>query len=190
MITIDNFVFLDIETTGLNGTENGIISIGCVSYSGNNRFYEVCRIGDDVIVSEEALKVNGFKLDELKKTDLNSEKVVIENFLNWASSLRLSSEKLQICGHNVHFDCNFLVKRIEKYGLKERYYNLFHKKPIDTYSCFMYYMIKNGFYSCKSSFNLEEIVMTLNIEKNFSFHNALNDAMYSRLVFIKIMEGK
>lgn len=66
-------IVVDIETTGLDPKNHSILSIGAIDMNNpENKFYGECQCEPGKMVSEQALKINGFTqeslMDEKKPT--------------------------------------------------------------------------------------------------------------------------
>lgn len=114
--SIQNFVVVDIETTGLSPAKNDIIEIGAVKYELNrpvSTFQSLVqptrRISkSDKFVSSEITKITGITDDMLRTAPGTSE--VLKNFRRFLGGQI-------IVGHNVNFDINFLYDNLsEKLG--------------------------------------------------------------------------
>lgn len=117
-------IIIDIETTGLNYWENGILSIGALCFDNpKKQFYGECKLDEDDVITEEALKINGFSIEEIKSEKKQTQKELIKGFFEW-----LEKQDIRIlAGHNVgFFDLNFIKTKAKKYNLniKTRYRSL------------------------------------------------------------------
>ncbi len=109
LIPTDNYVVIDIETTGLDPARDSIIELGAVRFRG------------DKSVSEFSTLINpGFEIDEYI-SDLTG---ISNDMLSSAPSLDQQLPAYLdyigsdiIVGHNVNFDINFLYDFSEFYGL-------------------------------------------------------------------------
>ncbi|ASI13893.1 DNA polymerase 3'-5' exonuclease subunit [Candidatus Mancarchaeum acidiphilum] len=101
---------IDCETTGLKWYKNGIVSLGAVDITSDDKFYEECRVEDDIEVDETSLLVNGFKDADVKDPSKKSESEVLKSFINWCKYHSVN----MISGFNVEFDISFL------YGIAKR----------------------------------------------------------------------
>jgi len=80
---MQNFLVVDIETTGLSPIKHSMVSLGAVDYTTGEEFYGECRISNNAIIDDFALGVNGFTraqcLDDAKQTPLD----LYRQFLKW-----------------------------------------------------------------------------------------------------------
>ena len=103
----EDYVLVDIETTGLSPTYNDIIEIGAIKVKGN----EIVDTYESLIKIEEPLSpfithLTGITDKMLEKGKEREE--VLQEFIEFAG------EDILI-GHNVNFDINFLYDKCEKY---------------------------------------------------------------------------
>jgi DNA polymerase III epsilon subunit-like protein len=117
-------IIINIETTGLNFWENAILSIGALCFnSPEEQFYGECRVDENDIITEDALKINGFTREEITSKEKQTQKELIKKFLEWFDK----QETRILAGHNVgFFDLNFIKTKAKKYNipLKIRYRSL------------------------------------------------------------------
>lgn len=121
-------IILDIETTGLDPMDNGLLSIGAIDYTmPSYTFYIECRIREGEKIDPEALKINGFSLDEVKdKTKLSTREALIK-FDEW-----LKTRPIKMIGglHISAFDVPFINKKALQCGVRLK----LHKRTIDLHS--------------------------------------------------------
>ena len=114
-------IVLDTETTGISVKDgHRVVEIGCVELENliptKNKFH--CYLNPERKVSEQALKVHGYKDDFLSKQRKFSE--VCEDFLQFIENKRLII-------HNAEFDLSHLNNELKLFG-KEKIKN----EVIDT----------------------------------------------------------
>ena len=109
---------IDVETTGLDPKKNSIVSIGAVDFSNPKRqFYRECRPWNGALIDDGALKVNGFKREELLYSKRIPLKDAITDLIEWI----LQSEEQTLAGHNFgSFDSKFIQAAIEMCQLSFR----------------------------------------------------------------------
>jgi len=170
-----NFVFLDIETTGLNVVKHEIIEIGCVVTTPKLK-----------VIEEFEIKI---KPEYIENADPISLKVNHYDFMAWqgASSLqdamKMLSKKVQDCtlvGQNVAFDSGFLEYAFIKTGIK----NPMHYHKLDTISMAWAKLHKN---KKVTNFSLRELCLFFGI-KNDKAHTGLSDARATFKLYKKLME--
>lgn len=104
---VDNYVLVDIETTGLSPKENDIIEIGAIKVRQNkiiDKYESLIKI--DYKLNPFITRLTGIT-NEMLKEGKELEKV-LDEFINFTGSDI-------IMGHNVNFDINFIYDKCEKY---------------------------------------------------------------------------
>lgn len=112
-----NVLVVDLETTGLDGSENSIVEIAASLHSEDGKritfFNEKCFAGDEGKISLDALKINGSRMSSLRSC--KPEKQVLEHFVDFLLDCQKKGEVV-LAGHNVEFDRGFLKARLGKAG--------------------------------------------------------------------------
>ena len=81
-------IVTDIETTGLTG-RNGIWQIGCLEFENpSNDFLGECRIDDEDIIYEIALKLTGKTEKDLRDPNKRSQKTLIREYLDFVEGIK------------------------------------------------------------------------------------------------------
>lgn len=104
---VDNYVLVDIETTGLSPKENDIIEIGAIKVRQNEiieKYESLIKI--DYKLNPFITRLTGITNEMLKEGKEVEE--VLREFIDFAGSDI-------IMGHNVNFDINFIYDKCEKY---------------------------------------------------------------------------
>jgi len=123
-------IILDIETTGLLH-DAGICEIGAVNLYGSiNYFVQDCRIDEGDVITEGALKVNGRTREELFDKTKQSQKELIENYLNWIEGQPVK----MFYGQNVSWDINMIQAKSIKYDLWERFLKIHGQRGMDLHT--------------------------------------------------------
>ena len=158
LTAINDYVALDVETTGLDPQWDEIIQVGCI------------RIRDGAIVAQYESLVNpGFEIDEYitKLTGITNEMLAnaptIEEI---APEVRAFIGDDIIIGHNVTFDINFLYDTFEKCG----------QGPLkNNYLCTrrLAYWVFPGWDSYKLKILVEKLGLPVG-----QYHNAMADTMH------------
>jgi DNA polymerase III epsilon subunit-like protein len=196
-------IVLDIETTGLTH-DCGICEIGAINLDEpSKKFIEDCRIDEDDVITEGALKVNGRTVEQLNDRNKQSQKRMIENYLNWVEKQEL---KL-FYGQNVSWDISMIQAKCIKYGLEKRFLEVHGQRGMDLHTIAQEkYREINGKYMLKengqSAMNLGEILIFCGLEdsrvvvkanevvKKGNFHSALKDCMLEGEALIRLKFGK
>ncbi|MEA2019374.1 MAG: 3'-5' exonuclease [Campylobacterota bacterium] len=169
----NEYIVLDTETTGLNPKKDEILSIGAV------------RIKDNKIISSQSFEIfikpiqdishESIKIHHIRPDDLESG-VTIDDALE---KLLYFIGNLPIVGYYISFD----IKILNTY-IKEFIGTTLHNEPIELSS--MYYKR----YRKKSAhefvdLKFDTIMDNLNLPR-LGKHDALNDAIMSAMIFLKL----
>lgn len=108
-------VIFDAETTGLDARRNSMVSLGAVDPDRPDEpFYEECRVFEGAEISPDALKVNGFTVDDITNPSKQTLKDLYIKFEDYVKSH--GAEMLS--GFNIsRFDLKFLANTAKKYDL-------------------------------------------------------------------------
>ena len=111
----------DTETGGLE-VENGLLSIGSVNYANPSQvFYVECRVEDSRTITPQALKVNGFTLEQAHDKGKPSEADAARMFFEFSRECAkpyVGDVRLELGGENPNFDVKFLQAAFRNAGLK------------------------------------------------------------------------
>ena len=178
-------IVIDVETSGLDPKENGLLSIGAVDFENpETKFYGECRLKEDAKIDPKALEVNGFTEEQIRQCARSCEDLLKE-FLNWSTTIK--DKTLE--GHNLHFDISFLKENVKAAGLKWP----FHFRCVDLHGVFYVYLLKKGetipLKEGVSKLDLDFIIDYFKLEKRKGAHNALQDALLTREAFEKIVKS-
>lgn len=105
---VDDYVLVDIETTGLSPQRDDIIEIGAIKVKNNeivDTYTSLINIKRNV--PSYITKLTGITT-EMIFTEGKASKEVLQSFMDFAGDNI-------IVGHNVNFDINFLYDKCEKY---------------------------------------------------------------------------
>ncbi len=119
-------IVIDIETTGTDATIHQMVSIGAVDFETGETFYEECRIYSSDQVTQEALNINGFTIEQITDKTKQTPVKLYQRFIKWSST-----RSTLLAGHNIgSFDVNFLKKnhkrqsKIKEFPFSFRYVDL------------------------------------------------------------------
>ncbi|MBS3075334.1 3'-5' exonuclease [Candidatus Pacearchaeota archaeon] len=182
-------IILDIETTGLNPSVNGLLSIGALCFDNpEKQFYEECRIDDSDIITEEALMINGFSREQIFDQRKQTQDELIKRFFEWVDEQEIRI----LAGHNVgFFDLNFIKTKADKYNINVR----IQYRSIDLCSVaqLIYFKINNKFlfddYK-ENAMSLGEVLKFCGLKDERKFHNALEDVKLAAECFSRLIHGK
>lgn len=123
-------IVLDIETTGLTN-DCGICEIGAIDLTNpENYFLEECRIDNEDTITEEALKVNGRTKEQLFNLTKQSQKEMIDNYLNWVEK----QYERMFFGQNVGWDISMIQSKCIKYGLIKKFHKIHGQRGNDLHT--------------------------------------------------------
>lgn len=166
---IDNYIALDLETTGLNPARDRIIEIGMARIENGNVVKSYDRLIDPgVVLAERITELTGITNDMLKGKPVISE--VIAEILEFIGDT-------PILGHNIIFDYSFLKKAAVNAGLT------IQGKGIDTLK------IARRVVPETEHKNLDYLCAYYQIDPGHS-HRALDDALSASALFQKMYEVK
>ena len=192
-------IIVDIETSGLDFNKCGIWQIGALDLDNpNNTFLEEARIDDEDSFQDGAGKVSGKTEEEMRDSNKQSQKQLLEHFFSWFESVK---NKNFIC-ENPQFDWGFINIKAVKYGLKPPY----HHRCFDLHSIasLKYFQINNQFLikDNHSDMSLPNTLKFCGIEdprrkvegnevlKEGKAHNALEDCKLEAEAFSRLIYGK
>ena len=181
-------ISMDIETSGLNKVKCGIWQIGAIDLNNPKEYFlQEGRIDAEDIIEEKALLVIGKTKEELRDSQKQSQKQLLENFFQWVKERPM---KNFLCQNPKNFDVPFLEIRAIKYGLKMpfhyRAFNLHdyaQKKYHDLHGEFL---VKED----HSDMGLTKIIELCGMKDNRQAHNALEDAKLTGECFYRLLKGK
>ena len=194
-------IVLDIETTGLTH-DVGICEIGAINLDSNDYFVQDCRIDREDTITEGALKVNGRTRQELFGKTKQSQKELIENYLNWVEGQLVK----MFCGQNVSWDISMIQAKCIKYGLQKKFLDVHGQRGMDLHTIaqekyfeiYKKYLLKEkgqsamnlgkvlefcGIPDERINVSLEEVV------KEGKVHSALEDCKLEGEVLIRMKRG-
>ena len=163
--TMQEFVFLDIETTGLDADTDQIIEVGAVKVSDGKEIEFHRLINTDVHVPEAVQKLTGITDAVLKSG------VLLEECLR---DLYAFIQGAVLVGYNLSFDIKFLNRAFEKYSLE----------PINNKTLELMYEAKKR-NSFQVNYKFETTLKEYRIDQ-IVLHRALDDAKLMYQLFIKM----
>jgi len=192
-------IVVDIETSGLDFNKCGIWQIGALDfYNPENTFLEECGIDEGDVIQDKALDVSEIKEEELRDSNKQSQKQLLENFFKWVEGVKI---KNFIC-ENPQFDLGFIATKARKYGLAIN----FHHRAFDLHSiaCLKHFQIRGEFLIKEDHSDMglpnslkfcgisdeRKIVEGGEIIKEGKPHNALEDCKLTAECFSRLIYGK
>lgn len=165
-------IVFDIETTGIIPGKHQIVSLGAIHYDTGKTFYGECRIYKNNVISDFALTVNGFTIEQITDKKKITPLQLYDNFVEWAKN---KSDIL--AGHNIaSFDVQFLKFLHNKYRSRNKW--PFSNRYIDLHSV--------AFAHFYESLSHDDICIKLGIEPEPKPHNALLGALSECNLFKKL----
>lgn len=181
-------IILDIETSGLDPDDHGLLSIGAVDIGDPGQtFYEECHLREGEKIDQNALDVNGFTLDECRDKSKQTTRDLIQHFEAW-----LETRSIKMVGglHVAAYDVPFLNKKATQCGLRTR----LHRRSIDLHSIAYAKMQEIGkvvpMTEGWSVMDTDFIHPFCGIPKEPKPHNALNGAKWEAESLYRLMYGK
>lgn len=164
---VNDYICVDLETTGLNPKKDHIIEIGAVKVCDGSITEEFSAlVYPGVRLEEKITEITGLTDADLKNQPVISQ--VLPDFLEFA-------EELPLLGHSVLFDYSFLKKA----AVNEK--KSFERNGIDTL------MISRKYLSQLESRSLSSLCGYFEIPHNA--HRALEDAKATHILYQKLCEN-
>lgn len=168
----ENIVVFDVESTGINTTEDEIVQIAAIKINNKGEVIESFQkflvpnkpVGDSYLV-------HGFS-DEFLKKNGEDKNTVLKNFLEFI-------EDTVVIGHNVTFDITILNSELERLNLNKSNFKAYY----DTLD------IARRFYPNLVNHKLETLSRLFNTEIKSS-HNAMDDILATKDVFMVMIKEK
>lgn len=168
---LERFIALDVETTGLNPTENEIIQIAAIRFM---NFYPV-EVFSTYIKPRKGLNAKAAETNHITEEEV-SKAPYFEDIQDDFIAFIAGSEPL--VGHKLSFDYNFLVAS----GLS--FTTFLDRKAYDTLD------LAKRVFSERYSYSLDAICRSeLQVVRN-NAHNAISDALATGLLFKKICQKR
>lgn len=162
-----NYLWIDVETTGLNEKKNDIIQLACIPIINGvvqPTFNEYCQPFNFNAIEPEALKVHGLTLEMIDT--FQPPNVMFDKFIDYIKSFGV---KFTIAGFNVNFDKRFLSASFSKISKNQDFSKLF---TIDIHCTYKRATDVKGKIASKS-LKLEALANLYGIKINA--HDALSD---------------
>ena len=118
-----NYLWIDVETTGLNEVRQDIIQLACIPIINGvaqKSFNEFCQPLDYNAVDQGAVRAHGISVKKMKT--FQSQTDMLDHFVDYLSSF---DTKFVIAGYNVAFDKRFVSALFTKHSRSSEFFNLF-----------------------------------------------------------------
>lgn len=175
--TTGEYVVYDTETTGLNPKKDEILSIGAVKIRDNkilaSQTFEIY-VKNSKEISSKSIEIHGIRPCDLENAVSSDE--AIKQFLHFIGSRPL-------VGYYLEFDINMINKYTEPMlGIKLpneaiEVSEIYYDKQIE--------LIPQGHIDLR----FDTILKKYNVP-NMGVHNAVNDAVMTAMIFLKLMKDK
>ncbi|AWZ47689.1 helicase [Clostridiaceae bacterium 14S0207] len=168
----NNVVIFDVESTGVNTTEDDIVQIAAIKIDGNGKVidkFEKFLIPSKTVGTSEL--VHGFS-DKFLKEKGEDSKEVLHRFCKFI-------KETIIVGHNVTFDLTILNSQLQRYGLPKAEYKSYY----DTLD------ISRRFYPNLKNHKLETLSKLFETETRSS-HDAMDDILATKDVLLSMIKEK
>lgn len=169
----ENFVVIDLETTGLDPKVCGILEIGAVDAAGRG-FYRRVALDRGRRVEWQALECNG--IDPL---DLGAGVPISEALLSLADWLQPEDHSVRwiMGGKNPQFDYGFL----QAYWPEQAFvplHDVISRRCVDLHSLAYGYALRESMDMAQDDFSTDLIYKELGLDREPMPHNALRGAMH------------
>ncbi len=118
---------VDLETTGLNEQESGIVEICACWLHNGAAFHRKCRPLPTARIDPQALEMNGWTPERIADPELIPEELAISEFIGWVRGSDGLNEKVQIAAWNAHFDHRHLCAGMDRAGIDGRHRPFIHR---------------------------------------------------------------
>jgi DNA helicase-2/ATP-dependent DNA helicase PcrA len=165
----DNIIVFDVESTGIDVTEDEIIQIAAIKI---NRNGEVIEKFEKFLKNNKSVKnsehVHGFS-DEFLKKNGEDKKAVLKEFVKF-------SEDAVIVGHNVQYDINILTSELARAALDKPRFKAFYD-TLDIYRRFYPNLINHKLLTLSSFFKTE----------HQPTHDAMDDILATKELLVRAL---
>lgn len=166
----DNIIVFDVESTGVDVTEDEIIQIAAIKI---NREGEVIETFERFLKNKKSVSssesVHGFS-DEFLRNNGGDKEDILKEFVEF-------SKDAVIVGHNVQFDINILRSELERLNLGKPIFKCFYD-TLDIYRRFHPNLINHKLET------LSNIFQTINRPS----HNAMDDILATKELLVRAIK--
>jgi DNA polymerase-3 subunit epsilon len=163
-----DFIAFDLETTGIQPLEDGIVEIGAVRFIDGSPQKDFCMlVNPGMEIPVEAFKVHGISNEEVKDQPRIDQ--IMGPFTDYCGNLPLVA-------HNAKFDFKFLETAVKRYKCKAP-----TGQVLDTYG------LAKKVFPGMLNYRLQTLTKFFDFP-NTVFHRASEDAEYCGKVFLRILE--
>ncbi|GEM_PF-610024 len=116
----DGYLFIDLETGGINERTDAIVQIGALATSPNfllrGKFQTLVSPPENLVMSEGARKVHGYTREMLSSAPIEYE--ALANLLTWCEQF----PNYRFSGYNCDFDLKFLNEGFDRCAMTPNHY--------------------------------------------------------------------
>ena len=180
-------LFVDVETTGLIKYVNGIIVLAYIIEDADGveltrGEIEMNPLSYSKKVSDKALEVNGYTLEQIKQ--LPDAKEACLEFISVLNKHMGNDDKYKLVAYNADFDTGFIQTWMDKL-VPSTYWKLIDYKHLDPFALIKYLQHLGKIDTGKSQ-SLEAVAKYYGIEHNA--HNAMSDIEVTREIHNKLIK--
>lgn len=186
---MSKLLVIDTETGGLDPQTHSILSLAGVVWD-NGRLtdsVEVLIAEPNIVVTPEAMRVNRINLDQHRRHALAPQEALnrFMVFLEQHFGPRPFKPKIDLVGHNTHFDIAFVNRLFRFTNLQ--FEDMFSHRVLDTASIARFFILANkiSISSAASSEAFRYFGIEVPEEKR---HTALGDAIATAELFTKLLD--
>jgi len=180
-------IVIDVETTGVDPKKCSIVSIGAVDFENpSNTFYGECKIDKNSEVTDKALEVNGFTMEQITDRSKPSVAELLKMFFDWIKKIKNTT----IACHNMWFDYSFIKEASEKFSLQLPFFYRCVDLHSLAYSFFMKNNLEIPIKNSSSHLTSEIIFNYVGLGSEPNPHNALTGAKMAAESISRLIHGK
>lgn len=128
---MSNFLWCDIESTGLSEYKNDIIQLACIPIINGVRqksFNEFCQPTNWLNIDQGAIDIHHITIDMMRT--FQTQEQMIDKFIEYLESF---DTRFIIAGFNVGFDKKFISSTFSKHGKAKDFFKMFSLEIHDTF---------------------------------------------------------
>lgn len=183
------FVFIDVETSGLNPYDHDCTEIGCIAVE---QIKEVWKVNPKKVyhkrlllqkpenAEEEALEIGHYSEALWEKTGVDAESGLLE-MNEWLKTIS-PSEKPTGCAHNAEFDKSMVIANSDRFGI----FPFLDEHWIDSIAIWKLYKEFNGITHLGNS---NKVMCNYFKVENAKAHAALADSIASAQCLAKMLNS-
>lgn len=166
-------LIVDVETSGVDPDTCGILSIGAVDFSHPAcQFYGECQIRKGAVVTDQALRINGFTRESIHDANKPIEQHLLRQFMTFILPLYDRT----LAAHNVTFDRDFL-----NHAFRIHHMHAFvWKRTVDAHTLCFAHQLKQGMQpplqESQSALSLNHVLVYVGLPEEPYPHHALTGA--------------